>query len=301
MASDPLAQARKLQAGEGRISPFVARRIRLDVWLLLSLPGVAFLTAFFIVPLVDMLLRSFIDPSPRNYAVFAESSLYSHVLWTTLWISLLVAAICLVVGYPYAYAMHVSASATRATLLALLFLSMWSSVLVRTYAWTVLLQDTGVINSVLRSLGLVSHPLALMRTTTGTAIGMTHVLLPFMVFPIYAAMRRIDAGLLAAASGLGAPPLQVFRRVFLPLSLPGALAGLLLVFALATGFFVTPALLGSPQNEMFGQLIVNQISRFLRFGVASALSVILVVVTSATLALASRLAVVRATFGMDQL
>jgi len=129
---------------------------------------------------------------------------------------------------------------------------------------------------------------------------MTHVLLPFMVFPVYAAMRRIDAGLLAAAASLGAPPFQVFRRVFLPLSLPGALAGLLLVFALATGFFVTPALLGSPQNEMFGQLIVNQISEFLRFGVASALSVVLLIVIFATLALGSRLAAVRATLGMDQ-
>jgi putative spermidine/putrescine transport system permease protein len=267
--------------------------------MLLTLPGVVFLIAFFVVPLASMLIRSLTDPSPRNYSVFTSSPLYGRVLFTTFWTSLLVAAVCLVIAYPYAYAIHIASRRLRVVLIATLLLSMWSSLLVRTYAWTVLLQDTGVINNALRSIGLIHGSIPLIRTTTGVVIGMTQVLLPFMVFPIYAAMRRIDDGLLAAAASLGARPLKVFQRVFFPLSLSGVLAGSLLVFVLSIGFYITPALLGSPQNEMFSGLIADQVNRFLDFGVASALSVVLIAATFLFLGIASRIVPAKSAFGLE--
>jgi putative spermidine/putrescine transport system permease protein len=277
------------------------RRARPDIWLLLTVPGVAFLAIFFVVPLASMLVRSLTDPSPRNYSVFTSSPLYGRVLLTTFWTSILVSAVCLLIAYPYAYAMHIAGKRVRTVLIGLLLLSMWSSLLVRTYAWTVLLQDTGVVNDALKKLGLIQEPVPLIRTTTGVVIGMTQVLLPFMVFPIYAAMRRIDDGLLAAAASLGARPFRVFRRVFFPLSVAGVAAGCLLVFVLSIGFYITPALLGSPQNQMFAGLIADEINRNLDFGVASALSVVLIGATFLFLGVASRFVPVKSTFGAEEM
>jgi putative spermidine/putrescine transport system permease protein len=254
----------------------------------LTAPGAIFLIVFFFVPLTGMLERSFTDPSPHNYAVLGESSLYVRVMWTTLKTAAIVTALCLLLAYPYAFLMTMSGPRMRALLIAIVLVSMWTSLLVRSYAWTVLLQDTGVVNDALRSLGIVHHPLALIRTTTGVVIGMTQILVPFMIFPVYAVMRRIDTRLTAAAISLGASPYQAFRRVFLPLSLPGVVAGGMLVFVLSIGFYITPELLGSPSNELFGQLIANEISQLLDFGVASALSVVLIVVTGVVLALGAR-------------
>ena len=125
----------------------------------------------------------------------------------------------------------------------------WSSLLVRTYAWQVILRDTGLINSTLQGWGLIDQPLDLYQTTTGVLLGMTQILLPFMVLPLFTTMARIDPELTKAAANLGASPTRAFLRVFLPLSIPGVLAGSLLVFVLALGFYITPALLGSPQGH----------------------------------------------------
>lgn len=263
-------------------------RSPLDAWALLAIPGFLFLVVFFLVPLVRMGLRSLTDPSPANYRIFLESPIYLRVLWTTIRTSLIVTVVCLLIGYPYAYVMHHAGPKTRAALTVLVLVPFWSSLLVRTYAWTVLLQDSGVINSVLRDLGLIDEPLRLMRNTLGVTIGMSHILLPFMVLPIWATMRRIDPDLVPAAESLGAPPRAAFRKVFLPLSLPGVFAGCLLVFVLALGFYITPALLGSPQNAMFSELIVNMVSERLRFGVGSALAMTLLAVTLVLLAIGSR-------------
>ena len=168
--------------------------------MLLTLPAVVFLGVFFMVPLAEMVVRSLTDPSPHNYTVFTSSPLYRRVLVNTFWVSGLVTAICLLLGYLYAYVMYIAGTKVRAMLIAFLLLSMWSSLLVRTYAWTVLLQDTGVINDLLGHLGV--GPLPLIRNTTGVVIGMSQILLPFMAFPIYASMQRIDSGLLAAATSL---------------------------------------------------------------------------------------------------
>jgi putative spermidine/putrescine transport system permease protein len=260
-----------------------------NVWALTIIPGLAFLTVFFLIPLVSMISRSFTDPGPANYKIFVDNALYVRVLWITLRTSAIVTVVCLVMGYPYAFLMLRSGFKMTALLAGLVLLPFWSSILVRTYAWTVLLQDSGVINSVLKRLGIIEQSLTLMRNDLGVTIGMCQILLPFMVFPIYAVMTRIDPDLVPAAEILGARPARAFVRVFWPLSLPGVLAGSLLVFVLAIGFYITPALLGSPSNTMFSVLVVDMVSRQLQFGVGSAMGVVLLVVTLVLLWVGTRL------------
>lgn len=262
--------------------------IRVDRWALLAVPGVVFLLGFFGYPLLRMAIRSFTDPSPANYKIFVESSAYVRSLGTTFETAFIVTAACLLLGYPYAYVMN-QAKPRLATLLGfLVLLPFWLSALVRTYAWTVWLQDTGVINTVLQDIGVVDHPLGLIRNTLSVTIGMTNILLPFMVLPLYAVMRRIDPELTPAASSLGAPPFVAFRKVFLPLSLPGVFAGSLLVFVLSLGYYITPALLGSPSNAMISELIVNQVSEQLQFGIGAAIAMVLLVLTLVVLFVGSR-------------
>jgi putative spermidine/putrescine transport system permease protein len=257
-------------------------------WTLLIVPALLFLGAFFGVPLLRMAITSLTEPSPANYLVFTESPIYLRVLGTTFRTAFIVTVICLVLGYPYAYAMHHAGPRLAAVLTVAVLFPFWSSLLVRTYAWTVLLQDSGVLNSVLQELGLIDRPLALMRNSLGVTIGMSQILLPFMILPIYAVMRRIDPDLTPAAASLGARPFTAFRRIFLPLSLPGILVGSLLVFVLALGFYITPALLGSPRDAMLSELIVNQVSQQLDFGVGAALAMVLLVLTLGLLWAASR-------------
>lgn len=273
------------------------RRVR-GGWALLVVPGVLFLLVLFGLPLVEMVVRSFTDPSPANYEVFGEAP-YRRTLVTTFRTALLTTVICLALGYPYAYLMHRARPRVAAALAFCVLLPLWSSLLVRTYAWTVWLQDTGVVNSTLQELGLIEEPLALMRNTLGVTVGMVHILLPFMVLPLYAVMRRIDPDLRTAASSLGAPPLSAFRRVFLPLSMPGVIAGCLLVFVLSLGFYITPALLGNPQNAMLSELIVNQVSEQLNFGVGAALGVVLLALTLAFLWAGSRFVRLQDVFGAE--
>jgi ABC-type spermidine/putrescine transport system permease subunit I len=265
--------------GAGPIRP--ARRKMFNGWAVTIVPGLAFLTAFFLVPLGGMVVRSFNDPGPENYRIFVDNSLYLHVMWTTLRTSAIVTLTTLLLGYPYAYMMLRGSLRMTTILGALVLVPFWSSILVRTYAWTVLLQDSGIINSALQRLHLIEAPLTLVRNDMGVTIGMTHILLPYMVFPIYAVMLRIDPDLVPAAESLGARPARAFVRVFWPLSLPGVFAGSLLVFVLAIGFYITPALLGSPSNTMYSVLVVDMVNRQLQFGVGSAMAVVLLLVTLA--------------------
>jgi putative spermidine/putrescine transport system permease protein len=257
-------------------------------WSLLVLPGVFFLLVFFGYPLLQMAIKSFNDPSPANYKIFVDSPAYARTLETTFKTAFIVTAACVLLGYPYAYVMSRAGPRVAAVLGFLVLLPFWLSLLVRTYAWTVWLQDTGVINTVLQDIGLTDQPLGLIRNTLGVTIGMTHILLPFMVLPIYAVMRRIDPELTPAAASLGAPPFAAFRKVFLPLSLPGVFAGALLVFVLSLGFYITPALLGSPQNAMISELIVDQVSEQLQFGVGAAIAMVLLGLTLVVLFVGTR-------------
>ncbi len=254
----------------------------------LVLPGIAVIVVFFMVPLGVMMWRSLTDPSPHNYVRFVEEAVYSRVLVSTLWMALVVTLACLLLGYPYAYLMNRVSRNWQWLLAMIVLLPFWSSLLVRTYAWTILLRDGGLINWALLGIGVVDEPVQLMGNATGTIIGMTHVLLPFMVLPLIASMRRFDLDLAAAAAGLGARPIKVFWRVFFPMSLPGVMAGCLLVFVLAVGFYITPAILGG-RTAFFSMIIVLEVSRLLEFGFGSALGVILLVVVLLIVAFGSRI------------
>ena len=155
----------------------------------------------------------------------------------------------------------------------------WTSFLVRTFSWMILLGRNGAVNKLLLALGITDAPLSLIFNFTGTMIGMVHVLLPYMVFPIYSAMLRVDRDLMLAAEGLGASGWQVFWRVFLPLTMPGVMAGTALVFILSLGFYITPALLGGGRVIMIAVLIEQQVRQFLEWGFASALSILLLIAT----------------------
>jgi ABC-type spermidine/putrescine transport system permease subunit I len=282
--------------GSGRLF----RRLRTNRWSLLVVPGIVFLVVFFLAPLILMALRSFTDPPDAgvsNYTRFFAEEAYLRVLRNTFWIAFISTVTCLIVGYPFAYLMTVVPGRVAGLLLIAVLLPFWSSLLVRTFAWQVILRDTGIVNRFLIDLGLISEPLTLIRTTAGVIIGMSHILLPFMVLPIFAVMRRIDPELGRAAANLGASPSSAFLRVFVPLSLPGVVAGSLLVFVLALGFFITPALLGGLRDQMISQLIVQQVQQRLDWGFGTAMSVLLMAATLAILFVASRMIRLRDVFG----
>ncbi|MEX2011508.1 MAG: ABC transporter permease [Chloroflexota bacterium] len=287
-------------AGLGIEQPGRRRGPALDRWAVLVVPVVVFLVVFFLAPLVTMSLRSVTDPPDAglsNYARFFDQAANLRVLGNTFWIAAISTLTCLAIGYPFAYLMTIVPGRVAGLLLIAVLLPFWSSLLVRTFAWQVILRDTGIINSFLLGVGIVQEPVALIRTTLGVIIGMSHILLPFMVLPIYAVMRRIDPEFGRAAANLGASPWRAFVRVFVPLSLPGVFAGSLLVFVLALGFYITPALLGGLRDQMISQLIVQEVQRALDWGSASAMAVLLMAITFAILFVASRVVHLRDVFG----
>jgi putative spermidine/putrescine transport system permease protein len=273
---------------------------RINRWALLALPGIGFLLLFFLVPLVIIGLRSVTDPPDAglsNYRDFFASEANIRVLGNTFYIAAVSTVACLLVGYPYAYLMNIVSPRVSGLLLIAVLVPFWSSLLVRTFAWEVILRDTGVINSLLMGWGIIHAPLALIRNTLGVILGMSQILLPFMVLPLYAVMRRIDPEYTRAAANLGAPPMSAFLRVFLPLSLPGVVAGTLLVFVLALGFYITPTILGSPRETMISRFIADQIQQRLDWGLGSAMAVVLVGLTLVALVVASRLVRLQDVFG----
>ena len=290
------------------LTPRSGRRARVGLsvnrWAILAVPAIVFLLLSFLAPLVIVGLRSVTDfPKPThdvlsNYARFFASEANLRVLANTFWIATTSTITCLAIGYPYAYLMNIVRPRAAGLLLIVVLVPFWSSLLVRTYAWEVILRDTGIINSFLLSAGIVNEPLPLIRTTLGVIVGMSQILLPFMVLPIYTVMRRIDPEYTKAAANLGARPMAAFLRVFLPLSLPGVLAGALVVFVLALGFYITPALLGGPKDTMISQFIANAVQRGnLDWGIGSAMAMILLGLTLVLLLVASRFVHVQDVFG----
>lgn len=273
-------------------------------WAGLAIPVLVFLLVCFLAPLIIMAARSVTDlPAGSendpltNFRRFFGGEANVRVLRNTFWIAGLSTLGCLVIGYPYAYLMRLATPRWSGLLLIAVLVPFWSSLLVRTYAWQVILRDTGLINSTLQGWGLIDRPLDLYQTTTGVLLGMTQILLPFMVLPLFTTMARIDPELTKAAANLGASPTRAFLRVFLPLSIPGVLAGSLLVFVLALGFYITPALLGSPKDTMLSAFIATRVQQQLDWGLASAMAMVLVAVTLIVLFLASRVIRVRDVFG----
>ncbi len=264
--------------------------LRIDGWGLLIVPLLVFLAIIFVGPLLWLIAKSVTDPTIGldNYREMFSESLYLKILGNTFVIALSVTVVTLLLAYPYAYLMTLATPVWRTVLLILVLVPFWTSVLVRSFALVLLLRDTGVLNTIAQDVGLLSEPFPILRTMKGVIFGMVQVALPFAVLPIYATMRNIDTRLVQAAQGLGDRPSGAFWRVFVPLSMPGVAAGVLLTFIQALGYYITPAMLGGPKNTMIGELIVQQVSTVLQFGFASALAVLLLVTTFVLLAIAGR-------------
>jgi putative spermidine/putrescine transport system permease protein len=273
-----------------------------DGWGALLSPLTIFLLLVFVTPLVVVLARSFTDPTPGlvNYRDFFASPVYADVMVNTFRISGLVTLLTLLIGFPYAYLMTLASPFWRGVMLVVVLIPFWTSLLVRTFAWVLMLGDTGVVNHFLITLGIVDEPVTMLRNQTGVLIGMVQVMLPFAVLPLFATMRTIDRRLLQAAEGLGARPVFAFWRIYAPMTLPGVAAASLLVFISSIGFYVTPALLGGPRDVMIGELIVQQLSAVLRWGFASALAVLLLVITGTLLLLVSRIVNVGRLMGVER-
>ncbi len=247
----------------------------------LLLPILVLLIVFMIIPVFRIFVLSFFDPdfTVKHYLKFYKVGVYSQILLRTLTISLMVSICCLIVGYPVAYLMADVPARTTKVLLIFVVLPMWTGILVRTYAWMVLLGRKGILNKMLIYFDVIAEPLKVLYTTKAVVLAMVQILVPLMILPLYATMKGIDRNLLKASNVLGAGPLRSFWHVFLPLSTPGILAGFTLVFILSMAFFITPALVGGRKDIMIAMLIESQVTRLLNWGFAAALSLILMAMT----------------------
>jgi putative spermidine/putrescine transport system permease protein len=255
----------------------------------LAAPAVLLLIAAMGYPLLTIVLRSFSDPDwgVQNYTWFFSTPVNVTVLWRTFSIAAWVTVVCVIAAYPYAYLMTAVGPRMRLALILCVLVPFWVSGVVRTLAWVILLQDSGIINSAIGLLGFGT--MKLIRTQTGVVIGMAQVLLPFMILPLYSVMRGIDLRLVQAAHSLGARPSLAFLQIYLPLSLPGIFAGAIIVFILSLGFYITPALLGGPRSTMLSTLVQNQVLSLLHWGRGGAMGVVLLIATFVLLTLAAPL------------
>ncbi len=257
-------------------------------------PALLLVLVIMVIPMAWLFWLSFVGEnghfSLENYQRMLASSSYIQVFRLTFEVSILTTLICVLVGYPLAYFLSQLPTRMANLFMIAVLVPFWTSLLVRTYAWLVLLQRQGLINQWGMELGLWNDPISLVHNMTGTLIGMVHIMLPFLVLPVYGAMRSIDKDYLKAAANLGASPTRAFWKVFLPLSLPGLLAGMLMVFILCLGFYVTPAILGGGKIILVSMRIASNIELFVNWGAASALGVVLFVLTMLILYLANRLA-----------
>ena len=240
-----------------------------------------FSSFFFGYPVARLLTLSIFDPdfTLKNYETALMSPVYVAVLGTTLKISLQTTVLSLILGYPLAYVLSMASERTRNLLIIAVVLPYFTSILVRSYAWLVLLGRHGILNEAMMSTGLIDDPVKMIYNRIGVVVSMTHIMLPIMVLALYSVMRGINLNLLKVSESLGANSIQTFLRVYFPFSLPGIGAGCLLVFIFSVDFYVTPALLGGLRDTMLSMLIATQIQELLRWGFAGALSLILLVVT----------------------
>lgn len=259
--------------------PFAESLVKLDkswgnqaVWAAIA-AGTQNLTAKNYLAALDMRY----GPDLSVQAVPQRDAIYLMLFGRTAWVALLVTVLCLILGYPLAWLLANAGPKTAGLLMILLLLPFWTSLLVRTTAWIAILQSQGVVNDSLVFLGLVDDKdrIQLVYNMTGTLVAMTQVLLPFMVLPLYAVMKTIPPVYLRAASSMGARPFTGFWRVYLPLTMPGVAAGGLLVFILAVGYYITPALVGGPSGQLISNLIAYHVQQSLNWGLAAALSTVL--------------------------
>jgi len=267
-------------------------------WLVV-LPAVLMLVLLYFVPLGNVLLTSVTDPKPglQNYELLFTSASVQRSLLTTVRIAAITTLFALLLGYGVAYAMRAASTRTQRLMLVLVLLPFWISVLVRSFAWIALLGTQGPVNSALIAWGLVDEPIAFVRNETGVLIGMIHVMVPYAVLTLYANMRGIDVGLVAAARSLGASRWQAFRMVFLPLTTPGLIGAGMLVFILSLGFYITPALLGGGKVLMIAEYVAVQINDTLRWGLGTMLAATLMIAVLGILWALSKVIDVKRLFG----
>jgi putative spermidine/putrescine transport system permease protein len=267
------------------------RRERLLMLALLA-PALLVVFALLIVPLLWLAWQSIRQDggfTMAHYERFFTDPVYWMTFLQTFRIAFIVTVATVLLGYPVAYVAAGLPQRWSLIILALVLLPFWTSVLVRAYSWLILLQRTGIVNSSLQALGVTSAPLPLVNNEFGTVMATIHILLPFMVLPLYATMKKIPAELTMAGASLGGSPLHVFWRVFLPLSLPGMIAGMVLVFVLTLGFYITPELLGGGRTYMVSMLVSRNIEVYNEWGAASSISVVLMICVLLVFRLASLL------------
>jgi len=242
-------------------------------------------SAFYLLASVDL---------TRNAAGDVERAaegnrIYLDVLWRTLSISASVTLLCLAMGFPVALLLTQVRERTADWLMVLVLLPFWTSLLVRTAAWVVVLQKEGMVNTLLLKLGLIAEPMTLIYNRTGVLVAMTHVLLPFMILPLYTVLKGIPPQYMRAATSLGAPPATAFVRVFLPMAAPGVAAGSLMVFILALGYYITPALVGGGSDQMLSYFVATYTTDTGNWGLAAALGLLMLGTTLALYGIAHRL------------
>lgn len=244
--------------------------------------SVTFLLVFMILPILDMFTKSVVDDNGFTWSYFKEffsKSLYAKILLNTIRLSLIIGLVTIVLGYPVAYLMNRVGQVLRCIIMGCVQIPFWTSLLVRTYSWIAILQNQGVVNVVLQKLGIIKQPIQLLYNDAGVIIVMTYIMLPYMIFSISSVMGQIDKNVIIASRSLGAGKTMTFFRIFLPLSLPGIMSGFFIVFLNTMGYYIVPALVGGQKSQMFSQTIQNELSGVLNWNFASAISIILVMVT----------------------
>lgn len=269
---------------------------RLQLPLMLA-PGLLLVFVVFNYPLLGTALWAVNDPDGgwtlAHVRDFLASESYARIIWRTVLISLQVTALCILLGYPLAYWASRLPPRGRLVVLGLVVTTFWVSILVRTYAWIVILGSAGLVNRSLIGAGFIERPIQFLYNETGILIGMVNVLLPFFVLPVYAAMARIDPRLGLVAASMGASQTRIFWQVFLPLTLPAVATSAILVFILSLGFYITPAVLGGGRVPMIANMMDMMINRFANWEMAAVISCVLLGMTVLLYALYQRLREVR--------
>ena len=263
-------------------------------------PGLVLIGVFFLLPIAALLTLSFTTNGGAavNYGRFFSQPVYLQVLQRTLSMGAATALVYVLLGYPVAYRLANASARGRAVLLAFILVPFWTNLLVRAYGWLVLLNPNGIVNRYLIDWGVAAEPLSLVHNSTGALVGMVQIMLPYLILPLAATMMRVDPELLRAARSLGARPFAVFAKVYFPMTLPGVIAGIVLVFTLSLGFFVIPAILGGTRDIFLAQLIEFNINQSLNWGFAGTLSLMLVVSTLALFWAGDRWFGLRAVWGV---
>lgn len=262
------------------------RERRRENWsmLRLTIPALLIVGVLMVAPLLWLLSMSFVDIEGNyglgNYRLFFSEPVYVEIFLNTFKIALIVTAISVLLGYPVAYLMSILPPKWAGPMMLAVLVPFWTSGLVRTFSWLIILQRKGLINETLSWLNLIERPLTLVHNVTGTVIGMVHIMIPFLILPLYASMKAIDGNLMRAAANVGSSPTHAFFRIFLPLSMPGLVAGTIMIFVMSLGFYITPALLGGGRVKMIAQRIEEALALYPTWGPAAALAVLLLLMTA---------------------